>query len=194
MSRIKMPHNNRVSSSAALKMNSMWSKTIGYDPYASTNEVVDKGEDHAASLMLLARMSNLSGVESRGNCKRCGMLGHLTFQCRNPVKQEDQVASGDNSDNESSSESEQEVVPIPVAPIVEPSSTKKRSREADSDDDKSTKSSRSGSDSSTSSEDSSRAKKHKKKSHKSHKKKSSKHHKKSSSHSSSKSKKKKHSK
>ncbi len=31
----KMPHNNRVSASVALKTNSIWTKTIGYDPYAA---------------------------------------------------------------------------------------------------------------------------------------------------------------
>ncbi len=81
-----MPHNNRVSGSSALKTNDIWSKTIGYDPYANTEE--DRQCDdtnQTASLMLLAKMTNLSGVESRGGCKKCGMLGHLTFQCRNAV-------------------------------------------------------------------------------------------------------------
>jgi hypothetical protein len=30
----------------------------------------------------------LIGSESRGGCKKCGMLGHLTFQCRNNIKLE----------------------------------------------------------------------------------------------------------
>jgi hypothetical protein len=34
----------------------------------------------AASIMLLAKMSNVGGADSRGACKRCGMVGHLTFQ------------------------------------------------------------------------------------------------------------------
>ena len=33
--------------------------------------------------------TDLIGTEIRGGCTRCGMLGHLTFQCRNPpLKQE----------------------------------------------------------------------------------------------------------
>jgi hypothetical protein len=32
--RVKMPANNRVSSSVALRTTDVWSKTIGYDPYA----------------------------------------------------------------------------------------------------------------------------------------------------------------
>lgn len=35
MSRVRMPHNNRMHSSAALKMNGIWKNTIGYDPYAA---------------------------------------------------------------------------------------------------------------------------------------------------------------
>lgn len=35
MSRVRMPHNNRMSASTALKTNDMWSKTIGHDPYAA---------------------------------------------------------------------------------------------------------------------------------------------------------------
>jgi len=33
--RVRMPHNNRMSSSAALKMTGIWKDTIGYDPYAA---------------------------------------------------------------------------------------------------------------------------------------------------------------
>lgn len=110
MSRVRMPHNNRVSASAALRTNDMWSRTIGHDPYAAENEKKpeqsQESSDQAASLMLLAKMSNLSGVESRGGCKKCGMLGHMTFQCRNssaPV-----VNNNDESSSSSSSSDEGE--------------------------------------------------------------------------------------
>lgn len=33
--RVRMPHNNRMHSSAALKMTGIWKDTIGYDPYAA---------------------------------------------------------------------------------------------------------------------------------------------------------------
>jgi hypothetical protein len=101
-----MPHNNRVNASAALKTNDIWSKTIGYDPYAATNEdKSDKNNEQAETLMLLARISNLSGVESRGGCKKCGMLGHLSFQCRNPSQSKpSEAVSSDDSDSDSSSE------------------------------------------------------------------------------------------
>lgn len=87
-----------MSSSTALKTNDIWSKTIGYDPYSSAEQNKDDAasQEHAASLLLLAKMSNLAGSESRGGCKRCGMLGHLTFQCRNAVQsaiKEEEVSS-----------------------------------------------------------------------------------------------------
>lgn len=84
---VKMPHDNRVSSSVSLRMNDIWTKTIGYDPYAAGNETNnDEQNERAAGLLLLAKMSNLSGSETRGSCKKCGMVGHLTFQCRNAPK------------------------------------------------------------------------------------------------------------
>lgn len=42
-----MPHNNRVSGSAALRTNDMWSKTIGHNPYAAGDEKApDEGISH----------------------------------------------------------------------------------------------------------------------------------------------------
>ena len=62
----KMPHNNRLSSSSALRTNDMWSKTIGYDPYANNEEgrAADEASasEQAAGLLLLAKMSNVSGM------------------------------------------------------------------------------------------------------------------------------------
>eukprot|EP00607_Mallomonas_marina_P008509 CAMPEP_0182417204 /NCGR_PEP_ID=MMETSP1167-20130531/1631_1 /TAXON_ID=2988 /ORGANISM="Mallomonas Sp, Strain CCMP3275" /LENGTH=119 /DNA_ID=CAMNT_0024590595 /DNA_START=109 /DNA_END=469 /DNA_ORIENTATION=+ len=107
VSRVKMPHNNRVSGSAALRTNDMWSKTIGHNPYAAENEKQEDSSsaEQTAGLMLLAKMSNLSGgADTRGACKKCGMVGHLTFQCRNAAK----VESEDDDSDTSSSESENE--------------------------------------------------------------------------------------
>lgn len=150
MSRVRMPHNNRVSASAALRTNDMWSRTIGHDPYAADGEKKQQQDpeasDQAASLMLLAKMSNLSGVESRGGCKKCGMLGHMTFQCRN--------ASGpvvDNNDDSSSSSSSSDEDKGPsrvnaralqekhVELIKSESKRKRASSESDSDSDESSR-------------------------------------------------------
>ena len=36
--RVKMPHNNRMSTSATLKSTSIWANTIGYDPHRNVEE------------------------------------------------------------------------------------------------------------------------------------------------------------
>ncbi|ETV99678.1 hypothetical protein H310_07743 [Aphanomyces invadans] len=105
-----LPHNNRMSSSSALKMTGIWTQTIGYDPYAQEGENRQQAEEaeaatreRAKGIMALATLSNQANV-SRGACKKCGMMGHLTFQCRNfdvAVPKED-----DSSDDSSSSSSD----------------------------------------------------------------------------------------
>mmetsp|Transcript_12654 Transcript_12654/g.19016 ORF Transcript_12654/g.19016 Transcript_12654/m.19016 type:complete len:171 (-) Transcript_12654:73-585(-) len=106
MSRIRMPHNNRMSASTALRTNDMWSKTIGHDPYGGGEQEAasnSNAEIASASLMLLAKMSNLSGAESRGGCKKCGQLGHLTFQCRNVDTKANEKDSSESSDDDDES-------------------------------------------------------------------------------------------
>lgn len=108
-----MPHDNRVSSSSSLKMNDIWTKTIGYDPYATGEDLHGKEEEEnarSAGLLLLAKMSNLSGSETRGACTRCGMVGHLTFQCRNTPK-----INVPESESDSSSSEEEKVIENPVS-------------------------------------------------------------------------------
>ena len=85
-----MPHNNRVSASAALRTNDIWSKTIGHDPYAAAigDVTVRPSQEQNDSLRLLVKMSNVTCSESRGGCKKCGMLGHLTYQCQNNMETE----------------------------------------------------------------------------------------------------------
>jgi Zinc knuckle len=92
--RVKMPHNNRVSSSSALKMTGIWTNTIGYDPYAAegsaeaaaASALEDKNAYEQSQTMLqMAKQSNV-GADARGACKKCGVVGHLTFQCRNNLQ------------------------------------------------------------------------------------------------------------
>ena len=121
-----MPHNNRVSASTALKTNDIWSKTIGYDPYAAANDDSKQKEEDsskAASLMLLARLSNVAGAESRGGCKRCGMLGHMHFQCRNPIASASKPAAADNDDDESSSDESDQETTKPTVSSSRPTSS-----------------------------------------------------------------------
>lgn len=96
--RVRMPANNRVHSSAALQTHGIWQSAIGYDPYAPSNKDDNKksaetvsaaepeGENAYASfqgLLQLAKITNSISDEARGACKKCGRVGHLTFQCRN---------------------------------------------------------------------------------------------------------------
>ncbi|CAN1150481.1 CAX-interacting protein 4 [Linum perenne] len=96
--RVRMPANNRVHSSAALQTHGIWQSAIGYDPYAPNKEdskasvqpkasaAEPDGENAYTSfqdLMALARITGSNADEVRGACKRCGRVGHLTYQCRN---------------------------------------------------------------------------------------------------------------
>ncbi|KAE8688508.1 CAX-interacting protein 4 [Hibiscus syriacus] len=98
--RVRMPANNRVHSSAALQTHGIWQSAIGYDPYApnkddSKNQSTQMtaaaepdGENAYASfqgLLALARITGSNADEARGACKKCGRVGHLTFQCKNLV-------------------------------------------------------------------------------------------------------------
>ncbi|XP_042507949.1 CAX-interacting protein 4-like [Macadamia integrifolia] len=95
--RVRMPANNRVHSSAALQTHGIWQSAIGYDPYAP-NKDDSKQSSHQKSnsepeaenayasfqgLLALARITGSNADEARGACKKCGRVGHLTFQCRN---------------------------------------------------------------------------------------------------------------
>ncbi|GAB2214736.1 hypothetical protein Drorol1_Dr00019098 [Drosera rotundifolia] len=97
--RVRMPANNRVHSSAALQTHGIWQMTIKYDPYApnkddkgsssqvNASSVEPEGENAYASfqgLLALAKITNSNNPdEVRGACKKCGRVGHLSFQCRN---------------------------------------------------------------------------------------------------------------
>ncbi|KAM0953535.1 putative transcription factor interactor and regulator CCHC(Zn) family [Dioscorea sansibarensis] len=108
--RVRMPANNRVHSSAALQTHGIWQSAIGYDPYAPTKDKdAAKGSDDQAAtgdaenayasfqgLLALARITGSSTNETRGACKRCGRVGHLTFQCRNFLSvKDDKEKDGD---------------------------------------------------------------------------------------------------
>ncbi|KAK3430341.1 hypothetical protein EUGRSUZ_E01882 [Eucalyptus grandis] len=102
--RVRMPANNRVHSSAALQTHGIWQSAIGYDPYAPNKDdskssapskmavAEPEGENAYASfqgLLALARITGSNADEARGSCKKCGRVGHLTFQCRNFLSMKD---------------------------------------------------------------------------------------------------------
>ncbi|KAL6964697.1 hypothetical protein U1Q18_035755 [Sarracenia purpurea var. burkii] len=102
--RVRMPANNRVHSSAALQTHGIWQSAIGYDPYAPNKEDNKSSQKSSNSgpeaenayasfqgLLALARITGSNADEVRGACRKCGRVGHLTFQCRNflSVKDDD---------------------------------------------------------------------------------------------------------
>lgn len=105
-----MPANNRVHSSAALQTHGIWQSAIGYDPYApnhnasannetSARETAGAAEndgenayDSFQGLLALARLTGSNNDEARGACKKCGRVGHLTFQCRNFLSVKEDIA------------------------------------------------------------------------------------------------------
>jgi hypothetical protein len=124
----KMPANNRMHSSAALQTHGIWANTIGYDPYAPN--VQKQAEDQPApnsfdsfkGLLALARLTGSASTTVKGQCKKCGGAGHLTFQCRNhlrPTHVDDDVSttSSDSSDSDSGGEKDK---PKPGVQLVNP--------------------------------------------------------------------------
>ncbi|GER47469.1 CAX interacting protein 4 [Striga asiatica] len=115
--RVRMPANNRVHSSAALQTHGIWQSAIGYDPYAPNKEEKNKSTHKSSSaaelepepenpyasfqgLLALARVTGSNADEVRGACKKCGRVGHLTFQCRNFLSIKDEVGrEGKDSDS-----------------------------------------------------------------------------------------------
>lgn len=107
--RVRMPANNRVHSSAALQTHGIWQSAIGYDPYAPNKEdnktsqqkasnAEPEGENAYASfqgLLALARITGSNADEARGACKKCGRVGHLTFQCRNFLSVKEDIKDKD---------------------------------------------------------------------------------------------------
>jgi len=93
MPKMKMPSDNRVHSGLALQTHDIWSKTIGHDPHAPTQKERAPGYAGAGptidyqAMLALARLTSGSdtGPDTRGSCKKCGGMGHLTFQCRNHI-------------------------------------------------------------------------------------------------------------
>ena len=89
--RVRMPNKNRVDTSRSLSTNEVWRDVIKHDPYAAgvntSSGVSSHKEDfseQSKGLLELARLSK--STESKAMCKKCGGLGHLTFECRNTVK------------------------------------------------------------------------------------------------------------
>ena len=80
--KVKLPHNNRVNASIAMRTNDMWSITIGGSGGGSST-TSKRDLETEEQLLQLAKLAKSAGGENRGTCSKCNQLGHLSFQCRN---------------------------------------------------------------------------------------------------------------
>eukprot|EP01066_Platyproteum_vivax_P001728 Platyproteum_vivax@DN12187_c0_g1_i1.p1 len=125
--RVKMPMNNRLSTTASLGTHSIWQESVGYDPYAGNAEgktAKDDGEINAKAkgLFALARLTGSSTSYTPGACKLCGQVGHLKYQCRNMIK----LDSAPSTREESTLI--QPDIRAPVRPLRSPSSDSSTSK------------------------------------------------------------------
>jgi len=137
-----MPANNRMSTSDSLRTSEVWKNAVGYDPYASVDEQADKLGDEAINekakgLFALARLTGNSSSVTPGACRKCGQIGHLSFQCRNymsfgTAESMNRSAKSESSDEEEESDSEPVTKKQPRAKEAKISS----SSDSDSEEDK----------------------------------------------------------
>ena len=81
--RVRMPHNNRMSTSAALKTSSIWKNAIGHDPYAGqqddeskgNNDEAAAGQEKARQVLELARKQNLTDGANRDDFSKRMYMG-----------------------------------------------------------------------------------------------------------------------
>ncbi|XP_064983912.1 CAX-interacting protein 4-like [Musa acuminata AAA Group] len=147
--RVRMPANNRVHSSAALQTHGIWQSAIGYDPYAPANKDSAKesalpGEDGSAAenayasfqgLLALARVTGSGSNEARGSCRKCGRVGHLTFQCRNFLSAKDSAVFDKDKDADAiQAAAHTAFEQIKKSSGLEPESSEEEEEESDSSD------------------------------------------------------------
>jgi hypothetical protein len=136
----RLPANNRMHSSSALQTHSIWAESIGYDPYApssSATQQVPEAQplapnpfDKAQGLLSLARLTGGTTTEVRGSCRKCGGVGHLTFQCRNTIqiKKIKEDVSSTTSDSDSEPEDDLQASGNEAQPEQKPISEEKQER------------------------------------------------------------------
>eukprot|EP00299_Pterocystis_sp_00344_P011527 c5393_g1_i1.p1 GENE.c5393_g1_i1~~c5393_g1_i1.p1 ORF type:complete len:282 (+),score=55.86 c5393_g1_i1:66-911(+) len=105
--RVKMPANNRMYSSAALQTTAIWRESIGYDPHApQETKAPDEAFESMKAMMSNAKVTlkSMNKDSKRGACKKCGLVGHLTYQCMNSIKvgaeEEEDVSSTSSEDSD----------------------------------------------------------------------------------------------
>ncbi|KAA6355495.1 MAG: hypothetical protein EZS28_048978 [Streblomastix strix] len=129
-----MPKDNKVQTSISLQMHDIWKNSIGFDPYAPTdNKEFELEQKKKAAqqkqyedLMNLARNTQQKKVRASS--------GHFAFECRNFSIDEDEIndlqnAAPKHSDDSSSNDEENKIE------LTSIQKKKKRKRKNDSKDD-----------------------------------------------------------
>lgn len=93
-----------------MKTNDMWAAVIGGSDSGGRSATNGLTSEQATNVMLLAKASSAANAGSsdviRGGCKRCGLLGHLSFQCRNVPQVQKRQSDSDSDSSDSSSDDE----------------------------------------------------------------------------------------
>lgn len=134
--RVRMPHNNRMSTSATLKTHAIWQTAIGHDPYANESEKQENTRDDKADkeklekVMGMARSQNVTDGAQRNDFTARMYLGLK----KGKQRRGDPQAAKDEVDpklrgllEDPSSSSEEEFVEVEVK-----NEKKKKSRKKDS--------------------------------------------------------------
>ena len=121
--RVRMPHNNRMATSATLKSSAIWSQTIGHDPHASA---ADKEEDTSKNsaadaekvknVMEMARSQNVTDGSNRDGFTAKMFLGLKRGKQRRGCNQQQMDAVDPNLQRlleDPSSSSEEEFIDEP---------------------------------------------------------------------------------
>ncbi|ETW38220.1 hypothetical protein PFTANZ_01079 [Plasmodium falciparum Tanzania (2000708)] len=105
--RVRMPADNRLPVSASLKTSEIWKNSVGYDPYASYEEINKKKEkkdedinEKAKNLFNLSRLTGITSTTIPGACTVCNHIGHLPYQCRNFISLEKFDINNNMNNNE----------------------------------------------------------------------------------------------
>ena len=111
--KVRMPHNNRVSSSAAMKMTSIWTNVIKYDPYAAEGEPAPgaaaesaESAERTKGIMQLAKISSAEqGTSDRSTDFARQVFWGLKRKAPPQGYTEQLLSDGGGSDSDDSSDS-----------------------------------------------------------------------------------------
>lgn len=137
--RVRMPHNNRMSTSATLKTHSIWQTAIGHDPYANETEKEENARDTKADaeklekVMEMAKSQNVTEGRSSDDFTARMYLGLK----RGKQRRGDAQGATESVDprlqgllEAPSSSSEEEYVEVEVKKDKKKKSSKKRKRQS----------------------------------------------------------------